>query len=107
MTMIPGTNPGPSARTTRLLTLAGAGLGLVLFFTVGLAPSLLYSGGASAVLAGVFFGRPATPSLGAEAFVVLTMALGVTAVAALFAALGAAAGAAGGALTRARAGPGA
>jgi hypothetical protein len=82
----------------RTFSLAGAGVGTVVFLVIGLFPSLVYGGAATVQLASGLFGTSGPPHVG---FIVLGIVLAVTLAGALFAALGAVAGASVGALTRA------
>jgi hypothetical protein len=86
--------------TNKLLSILGAGFGLLLFVFVGLLPSWLYGGYAGVLLATGIFGTPLTGAFLERALIVFGSVLGVTAVAALFAVGGAAAGAVVGALLR-------
>ncbi len=72
----------------------GAGIGLAVFLSVALLPSVLYGGYAGVLLAGGLFGTPVAASLLARATIVFGMVLGVIAVGSLFALAGAAAGSA-------------
>ena len=76
------------------LPLVGVGLGLALFVAVGFLPTMVYGGYASVLLAGGVSGAPVQSTQAVRALIVLGMALGVAAVAALFAVVGAASGAA-------------
>jgi hypothetical protein len=76
------------------LTLVGAGLGLALFFAVGLLPAMVYGGYAGVLLASGIFGAPIQATLGSKALILFGMVMGVTAVGSLFAVTGAVVGAA-------------
>ncbi len=84
---------------SKLPSLVGAGIGLVLFLAIALLPSVLYGGYAGLLLAGGIVGTPVQPTLLVRALVVFGMVLGVVGIASLFAVMGAVAGAAVGALT--------
>ena len=84
---------------SKLPSLLGAGIGLVLFLAIALLPSVLYGGYAGLLLAGGIVGTPVQPTLLVRALVVFGMVLGVVGIASLFAVMGAVAGAAVGALT--------
>jgi len=92
---------GPSLPRYRTHRRVGARVGLLVFLTVALLPSLLYGGVAGGQLAASIFQAPGAPSFGVGALVLLGMASAVAAGAALFAALGALAGTSVGALGRA------
>ncbi len=82
----------------KLPAVVGAGIGLAVFLSVALLPSVLYGGYAGVLLAGGLFGTPVAASLLARATIVFGMVLGVIAVGSLFALAGAAAGSAASAL---------
>ena len=84
---------------SKLPSLLGAGIGLVLFLAIALLPSVLYGGYAGLLLAGGIVGTPVQPTLLVRALVVFGMGLGVVGIASLFAVMGAVAGVAVGALT--------
>jgi hypothetical protein len=85
----------------KIPALVGAGIGLAVFLSVALLPSLLYGGYAGVMLAGGIFGTPVSASLMARAIIVFGMVVGVVAVGSLFGLAGAAAGSAASALLRA------
>ncbi|MHB8877937.1 MAG: hypothetical protein ACYC8T_29940 [Myxococcaceae bacterium] len=74
-------------------SLVGVALGLLIFLTMALLPSLVYGGYAGLLLAGGIFGTPVEPSVLARGLVAFGMILGVVAVASIFAVGGAALGA--------------
>ncbi len=82
----------------KIPAVVGAGIGLAVFLSVALLPSVLYGGYAGVLLAGGLFGTPVAANLLARATIVFGMILGVTAVGSLFALAGAAAGSAASAL---------
>ncbi len=84
----------------KIPSLVGTGIGLAVFLSVALLPSLLYGGYAGVLLAGGIFGTPVSASLMARTVIVFGMILGVVSVGSLFAIAGAAAGAAASALLR-------
>ena len=74
-------------------SLVGVAVGLLVFLTIALLPSLVYGGYAGLLLAGGIFGTPVEPTVLARSLVAFGMILGVVAVASMFAVGGAALGA--------------
>jgi hypothetical protein len=78
---------------TKQATALGAGIGLGVFFIIGLLPAALYGGYAGVLLATGIFGSPLPVGFVSSALVTFGMVLGVVAVASLFSVLGAVAAA--------------
>ena len=78
-------------RRNKMVAVAGAAVGIALFFAVGLLPAALYGGYAGLLLATGIFGAPLPGHIFARGLVAFGSLLGVLGTAAVFAVIGAAA----------------
>jgi len=78
-------------KRSKMVAVAGAAVGIALFFAVGLLPAVLYGGYAGLLLATGIFGAPLPAHLFARGLVAFGSLLGVLGTAAVFAVIGAAA----------------
>lgn len=78
--------------TTKLFSMIGSGVGLVLFLAVAMLPAMLYGGYAGVLLASGIFGTPVNPTFLVRTLIIGGMILGTVGIASLFAVIGAVVG---------------